>query len=41
MAIYANGKTGDITYTCEMCDKVMTEYDWDNSDICPDCLEGE
>ena len=41
MAIYANGKTGAITYTCEMCANKMTEEDHDYCDICPGCLEGE
>jgi len=41
MAIYANGKTGAITYTCETCENIMVEKDYDFCDICPDCLDGE
>jgi|TARA_B110001452_G_scaffold224031_1_gene197442 hypothetical protein len=42
MAIYANGKTRDnITHTCEMCDKTVSQEEYDFCDICGDCLEGE
>jgi len=41
MAIYANGKTGVITHTCEMCEKIITEEDYDFCDICPECLDEE
>lgn len=26
---------------CEMCEKPMTQIDYDYCDICGDCLEGE
>ena len=41
MAIYANGNTSDITYTCEMCDKTVSQEEHDFCDICPDCLDGD
>ena len=41
MAIYSNGKTGEMTFTCEMCGEVMTKCDFDYCDICPECLDGE
>ena len=28
-------------FECEICSQNMTQCDFDNSDICPQCLEGE
>jgi Zn finger protein HypA/HybF involved in hydrogenase expression len=39
MAIYSNGKTGEMTFTCEICTEEMSEEDHDYCDICPKCLE--
>ena len=41
MAIYSNGKTGEMTFTCEMCGHKISEEEYDFCDICPDCRDGD
>jgi hypothetical protein len=34
-------KKPDNEFECEICGQDMDKYDFDNSDMCPQCLEGE
>ena len=39
MAIHANGKTGEIIYTCEACAKTISEEEYDFCGKCLDCRD--